>query len=615
MSGACATTARQNQVCLCLNAQNLAENLQLLQSEPYWDFASDLAELRLDFMLDFSSSAVLEKSLNALCRDIEAYGLQANSDPKGKPRFVLTLRRVSDAGLCPDTLDEAVYWDCLQRVVSVFPAEQLAYVDLDVALLRNICDSTEAVDAVHVAAEQMFGLLRTKRGKLIISFHDFGSGLEAVGSEEKITLLWDDFERLALQLQRQDLLGDGPEAAAASGPEALAPDCAVLFKFALMVGSSDALLRFYRLAAVLRRKAKTGVESASFAGMRPRPYVLLAMGEYGSSTRILSAHIGSRWTFCMPSSASEAVAPGQFRLSELHELYRYRDITPKTTIYGVVGDPIAHSRSPEIHNPIYRQHGWDSVYLRFRVDRLEAFLCLSDLLPLRGFSCTVPHKESLALIALAGSVAGRSSQVSEVVQLLQVSNTFCLQPERSGRCFAENTDPAGFLQPLLEFCAGRQISLSGKKAVIVGAGGAARAVVYALLSQGVDCEIYNRTLQKAEYLQHLFASCEHLPARVSKAAVLDGGRSIPADCELLIQTASLGMYQAGLGQDKIAANALDPIPAYQFRPGQIVYDLIYNPPRTVFLQRAERAGAWVLNGSAMLEQQALAQIEVFQRWR
>ena len=533
---------KQNCVCLSLNGPSLAENLARLRTEKYFDPALDLAELRLDSMLDFSNIFALEKSWQKFCQDWIEYR------PTIAPRFVLTLRKVCDGGLCPDSMADSDYLVMVQRCLTVVP--NCAYIDLDLALLqRTLRNSAKPhLQEAQSLCTALLQQLRERQVPLIASVHDFGP----LPSADKLWLLFTTLEQLFPLL-----------------PENTLP------KLALMVKSSEELLRFYRFARDIKESSN-------------RAYILLAMGEFGSSSRILQAHIGSEWTFC--SSATEPAAPGQLPLNELIELYRYRSITEETGVYGVIGNPIAHSHSPEIHNPIYQQRGWDAVYLRFRVDDLPSFLALNKLLPIRGISCTIPHKEALAQIA---------THASKTVHLLGACNTFYRQT--NGDWFAENTDVEGFLQPLLALCCQQKISLKDKKAAIIGAGGAARAAIYALLSQAVDCEIYNRTLGKAKELQALFPA--HLPGKVIKAASLERGQQIPASCDLLIQTTKVGMGDG---------NA-DPIPAYHFRAGQIAYDVIYQPPRTAFLRRAERAGALVLNGSAMLKRQALAQIELFGR--
>ena len=555
---------RVNRICLCLNADTLTKNLAWLQAEEHFDPFLDLAELRLDFMLDFSSATLLENSLQKLCQDLRQELKQHYSIVP--LQLVLTLRKFCDGGLCPDFMPDNQYLTILQRCLAAIPKKYLAYIDLDSGLLhRNLGNfQREQKNIQDVNHSEIVGLiinlfrqLQDKNAGLIVSVHNFGS----FPGIEEIQRLWNDLEKLPLPAD-------------------------TIQKFAFMVSNSQELLNFYRVACHIRNFTE-------------KPCIFLAMGEVGSSSRVLSAHIGNEWTFCSSLKSREAVAPGQFSLNELVGLYNYRHITAETRIYGVIGKPISHSRSPEIHNSIYQKKKWNAVYLRFCVDELSSFLALRDFLPIWGISCTVPHKEALAKLAIGYT---QPVIVSEAVRLLGACNTFYRllveNPLKESQWVAENTDVQGFIQPLLRFCAERSLCLNGQKAAIIGAGGAARAALYALLSQGIDCEVYNRTQEKAEKLKMQFNS--YLPGKIIKVASLAQGASISANCSLLVQTTSVGMRDTE-----------DPIPEYQFRAGQIAYDIIYQPEYTSFLRRAERAGALVLNGRTMLEMQAMAQIELF----
>ncbi len=588
---------RKNRVCLCLNGRTLAESLALLRAEPHFETQLDFAELRLDFLLDFSGPQALEQSLIRLGQDRTRGARVAGlGKGRGQAQFVLTLRRAADGGFCPDapTLSDEQYLELLRRCVAVFSSDRqpIAYLDLDAPLLRRICvGSAELRDSCAALLEQLRGL----GARLIISLHDFAIAAPPVLADRDATeALWDAAELLLSELGLVF-------ATAAESREWMAQS---VLKLALMATNSREVLHFYYFAQLLRCRQQALKSLPS--------YILLAMGESGSSSRVLSAHVGSLWTFCTASASAgnEPVAPGQLSFAELIELYRYRDLGPGTKVYGVVGNPVGHSRSPEIHNPIYQQKGWNAVYLRFRADELSDFLALSDFLPLRGISCTVPHKEALARLALSGRIAGKKVCASRAVQLLGAGNTLYLSAGEDGSLYwlAENTDVEGFIRPLLDLCRQRGIDLRGKKAAVIGAGGAARAAVYALLREGVDCAIYNRSPEKARQFQTLFNNTEGLSGKVLRADSLEEGATIGPDCDLLVQTTSVGMSHAGANTD---AMIWDPVPRYSFRPAQIAYDLIYQPERTVFLQRAEAAGALVLNGSAMLRQQALAQIELF----
>ena len=565
---------KANRICLCLAANTLPENLAALRSEAYFDPLIDFAELRLDCMLDFSSREVLAASLEKFCRDLAAL-------PVGV-RFVLTLRKAADGGRCPDSLEE--YLKILSRCVRAFSARNLlanlAYVDLDAAFLEQaFCREVSEVSEISEGCVRLLENLQCAGVGLIVSVHNFRTLPEDLALENLVNQLQDLLARLPKYFSG-DLSGN------------------LVLKLALMVSNSAELLRFYRFSQnFLQEQAP-----------KTYPYILLAMGEYGSSSRVLRAHTGSLWSFCYPGETLQAPVEseaflqtlGQMSLSELIALYHYRSISTQTRIYGVIGNPVRHSRSPEIHNPIYREKGWDAVYLRFCVDSLADFLALSELLPIFGISVTVPHKQSVAQLAKPVSMPinfADSVEPSERVKLLKAANT--LYRTVQGRYwFAENTDVEGFLEPLLEFCQHHNQNLSSRKAAIIGAGGSARAVAYALLQEGMDCEIYNRTAERAYELQKQFSRV--LPGNITKVGSLYNGKNISQDCLLVVQCTSLGMYEAQ-----------SPIPDYRFHAGQIAYDLIYQPPLTAFLQQARRDGAFALNGAAMLKAQAQAQIRLF----
>lgn len=613
--------ADKNRVCLCLAAKTLPENLAVLEAQTCFDPLMDFAELRLDCMLDFSSPEVLSASLERFCRDLV--------DLPAGVRFVLTLRKAIDGGLCPDSLGDDEYTKILARCVGAFPDNRLAYVDLDVAFLeRAFCVEREVPKAaknpgILPDCVRLLDELRHIGAGLLVSVHHFGALPENGALNLALKNLFDKLKDLANRLPKP--FTDFLYGAASGDPSETTK---LVFKLALTVSSSAELLRFYRFAQTLvQQEAAENNKEQNPKKTRPYSFVLLAMGELGSSTRVLRPHTGSLWSFCYPAQNFGSAAPmqnwqnlqnwqnpqklGQISLSELIELYNYRNISAQTRIYGVIGNPVRHSRSPEIHNPIYRKNGWNAVYLRFCVDSLIDFLALSEWLPIFGISVTVPHKERAA--QLAGSVGSGSGILgqpvvapvvaTERVKLLGAANTL-YRNDIAGRWFAENTDVEGFLWPLREFLLAfcPEQSLSGRKAAIIGAGGSARAVAYALLQEGMDCEVYNRTAQRADQLQKQFSASRALPGRIIKAGALRGGESISAGCLLIVQCTSLGMYEAK-----------SPIPDYRFHAGQIAYDLIYQPAMSAFLQQAKREGAFVLNGAAMLKAQAEAQIRLFGR--
>lgn len=318
------------------------------------------------------------------------------------------------------------------------------------------------------------------------------------------------------------------------------------------------------------------------------PHVVVGMGSYGVPTRLMSSVLANLFTFTSPASSTQA-ASGHISPDTLHDLYAHASCGQETRYFAVVGNPIAHSRSPEYHNTRFRQDGFDAVYVPFRVDDFSSFMDLACELPLQGISVTVPHKEAAARCA---------AHVDDGVSATSACNTLIRRDD--GAYDGVNTDIEGLLRPLEGLLEG--ISA----AMVLGAGGAARAAVFALMTRGIPVRVCNRTRSRAETLvSDLNALCERRGVRFVPAVADDlpgtgDGTEEPPD--LIVQTTSVGMHPDIDG---------DPIPAYRFRGSETVYDVIYTPPMTALLRRAETAGCRTINGSGMFDAQAAAQYRLF----
>jgi 3-dehydroquinate dehydratase/shikimate dehydrogenase len=334
-------------------------------------------------------------------------------------------------------------------------------------------------------------------------------------------------------------------------------------KVAVMPRGSRDLLRFVQALEDLR-----GVEK-----------IALAMGTVGFPTRVLARRLGSFLTFTSDTGAS--AAPGHTDPGTLAGLYRYREISREAAIYGVIGNPVMHSQSPHIHNPALRRLGLDAVYVPFLVDDLPAFVETAKLLPIHGASVTVPHKEQIVPLL---------QTVDERVSGIGACNTMV----RDGRGFrGTNTDAVGFLAPLLQLYGRRRLGELG--ATVIGAGGAARAVVFALRRVGTRVLVLNRTVDRARRLAEEFGA--------SAAGLEEAGGGILAHHnDLVVQTTSLGMHPQEEG---------DPLPGYQFSGSELVYEIVYNPPVTPLVRRALAAGCTVVGGKRMLLEQAYEQFRLF----
>jgi 3-dehydroquinate dehydratase/shikimate dehydrogenase len=306
--------------------------------------------------------------------------------------------------------------------------------------------------------------------------------------------------------------------------------------------------------------------------------ILLGMGDFGVPTRILAGRMGCFLSFCSPSGAE--AAPGHMDWKSLHDLYRTLDVNSETQIYGIIGYPVLHTRSPQIHNPGFSALGLNAVYVPFTVDDLDAFFKLAEFLDIQGFSVTVPHKEGV-----------RSFLVKEdsAVKAVGACNTV-IRGAKGWEGF--NTDVIGFIKPLKD-----RINLKGKNGAVIGAGGAARSAVYALMKEGCNVSVFNRTLDRALDLVRDF-SCSGGSLNTLKKEIEEG-----TQFDLIVQTTSAGMHGGTGGEN--------PIPFYTFSGNELVYDIIYNPPETVLMKKAKEAGCTVLGGMPMLKEQGAAQFQIF----
>jgi 3-dehydroquinate dehydratase/shikimate dehydrogenase len=305
------------------------------------------------------------------------------------------------------------------------------------------------------------------------------------------------------------------------------------------------------------------------AGREARRSVWIGMGLSGLATRVLAARFGSCWMY-----AGEETAPGQIPARRLIEEFGFRRLTSDTHVYGVVGSPVGHSISPAVHNAAFRAAGRDAVYLPFEAADVEDFARIVPALGVRGASVTIPFKVPFfARLAASGDEGAldRLSRSTRAINTLRITD---------GRWEGRNTDVAGFLAPLK----GR-IPLEGAQAVVLGAGGAARAVAVALASAGARVTIHARTIERAR-----------------QVARLVGGQAEPmppprGSWDLLVNATPVGMAPRA---DET------PWPGATF-DGELVYDLVYNPGETRLLREAAAAGCVTIGGLDMLVAQAQEQ--------
>ena len=251
----------------------------------------------------------------------------------------------------------------------------------------------------------------------------------------------------------------------------------------------------------------------------------------------------------------------------------------------VIGDPVGHSKSPLIHNTMLSALGLDYVYLCQPVPRgrCREWLDCASFAGYAGFNATMPHKEELV---------GLMDELDEDARLFGAVNTVCL---RDGRACGYNTDGAGFLRALDD----EGIRPAGGRVLVLGAGGAAKAVCLKLAQAGAEVTVCNRTVEKAQ------AICAHDPGRL-RAAGFDPDTLAreAAGCRLLVNCTSLGME--GTGRQFGDFSFLEALPK-----DAPVVDLIYAPAETELLRRAREGGHKTVNGFGMLVNQAVLSLEHF----
>jgi 3-dehydroquinate dehydratase/shikimate dehydrogenase len=317
-----------------------------------------------------------------------------------------------------------------------------------------------------------------------------------------------------------------------------------------------------------------------------KPTIAFCMGEIGFASRFLSLKYGAPWVYCA-FNKERGVAPGIPGYDELRTVYPVRAIGPATKIYGVVGDPVAHSFSPVLHNHMYQRLKVDAIYLPFRIpkDLFDDSLNALDALPIHGFSVTIPHKEAAAKYA---------READDTVRLTKAANTLTRFPE--GGYHASNTDFAAAVDSLKDHIENRTREgdvpkLSQISVMILGAGGVARAIAHALHTEGTALTITARTTEKATKL-----------AEEVKCRIVDWQARHNVNCDVVINCTPVGMHP---DVDQM------PIHASFLRPGLTVFDTVYTPETTLLVREAKSRGCFTISGVEMFIRQAAGQIAAF----
>jgi len=297
----------------------------------------------------------------------------------------------------------------------------------------------------------------------------------------------------------------------------------------------------------------------------------ITMGPAGVAGRVLASRLGAEWTYAA-ARGLPATGPGQLDLDELLDRYRFRSIDASTGIYGIVGRPVQGSLSPVMHNDSFGRQGLNAIYVPFEEEELSTFVEAAKDLGVAGLSVTRPFKE--AILPFLDATDDNATAIGAV-------NTVAV---RDGKWLGFNTDAEGVVRPIT-----RRLNPAGKRAVILGAGGAARAAAIGLRRAGAEVCVLARSPERARAVADL--------AGGDAGSLVELARR-PWDILVNATPLESGLLERGREPESL-------------RPGAAVLDMVYDPERTELLEAAQRRGAMAIPGLEMLVEQAVCQAEIW----
>lgn len=297
----------------------------------------------------------------------------------------------------------------------------------------------------------------------------------------------------------------------------------------------------------------------------------VCMGEQGIISRVLGLRAGSMWTFAA-ASRGEETAPGMVAAKTLREVYRIEQLDAATKVYGVAGDPVAHSLSPQMMNAAFRRENVNAVYLALHAKTLADLLKCVREIPIHGLSVTMPYKQEIVQhLDNSDALTQKTGACNTVVRA------------QDGRLYGFNTDVAGVVQPLEQ-----RMQLPGATVLVLGAGGAARAAVFGLKQRGAEVYILNRTPAPAQKL-----------ARQAKAKSIKRSDLKKLSFDVIINATPVGM-----------SGKTSPLQEKEIRAKHVL-DMVYSEAETRFVRLARAQGASVIPGTEMFVYQGARQFEIW----
>ena len=298
----------------------------------------------------------------------------------------------------------------------------------------------------------------------------------------------------------------------------------------------------------------------------------LCMGEQGIISRVLCVRADSVFTFAS-ASPGEETAPGQIAASTLRETYRLEQVDAATKVYGVAGDPVAHSLSPLMMNTAFRRENVNGVYLALQATTIaDLMACVRDI-PLHGLSVTMPYKQAIIPYL---------DNTDAVTEKIGACNTVIRAQD--GKLYGYNTDVAGVVRPLEQ-----RIHLAGAKVLVIGAGGAGRAAVFGLKERGAEVFIVNRTASVGQKL-----------ARQAHAKFFNRTQMRGMQFDVIVNATPVGMNngkQSPLGEKELNA--------------RVLFEMVYTPAETNLVKLARAKGMQVITGVEMFVHQGARQFEIW----
>ncbi|MSR29422.1 MAG: type I 3-dehydroquinate dehydratase [Phycisphaerales bacterium] len=486
---------------------------------------------------------MVEWRVDALAESDEGIAAVARLLKESPLPSIVTVRATSEGGAFDG--DDESRIRAWKKWASVTPPP--AYIDVELSALRDSPDTRAFLASAHKAWS-----LAQDSPRVILSFHDFRG--RPPGLSGKVAEIWAD--------------------------------------------QSAAVGKVVWTA----RTERDNLEAFELLRSRAKPTIALCMGEHGLMTRVLAPKFGGFLTYARCDD--HGTAPGQPTVRELIEEWGFRSIDGATEVFGVLGYPVAHSKSPATHNGWFKDAKINARMFRISVAPMwEAFKAtLGELLNFKGLdfsgaAVTAPHKvNALRYITEAGG--------SLDVDATRVGAVNTIVRSAKGALRGMNTDVGALVEVLgaAVGSGGRPRDLAGSRALVIGAGGAARAAVEALASEGASVMIINRTDRHAKALAQEYSTA----GRAKGAVVAHSSAHLERErFDLVLNCTSVGM-QGGTDPDG------DPLPAgVALDKSMLVFDAVYAPSETALLRRAAAQGARTVGGDAMFMAQARAQ---FKAW-